>query len=482
MLLTSVNLLLRFTGTAFQVYIGNKIGAAGVGLLQLVMSVGMLAMTGATAGVRTGCMYLAAEELGRKKPENIHWVLSGCVRYSIVCSSIVSVGLFLFAPQISQMWIRDPETCGAIRIYAAFLPVSCLCGVMSGYFTAAGRIEILAGVEVLEQLFTLTITVLLFQFWSGTDPHRACEAIILGGGLGSCLTLLILVFLRLMEHSSRAPRIPVRRRLMDYAVPLAIADVTRSGISATENLMVPRRLGLYRGVSDPLAAFGTVCGMVFPVMMFPSAILFGLAELLIPELARCSAAGSQQRIRYLAKRSLRVSTVYGCVFCGCVFLGAEWLCSRLYGSTEASFWLRRFSLMIPMLYVDAITDAMTKGLGQQKVCVRYNIITSILDVVFLFFLLPRFGMHGYYLSFLITHGFNFLLSFRRLLQITQLSISWKSLCFCILITGVSIFIASFVPLPPVACGCFVLITGCLLFLFHVLTREDIRWLVRLIHP
>ena len=44
-------------------------------------------------------------------------------------------------------------------------------------------------------------------------------------------------------------------------------------------------------MASPLAAFGTVTGMVFPVLMFPACILFGLAELLIPELARCAAGG-----------------------------------------------------------------------------------------------------------------------------------------------------------------------------------------------
>ena len=39
LLLTLVNLLLRFAGTSFQVYLSGQIGAAGIGLLQLVMSV-----------------------------------------------------------------------------------------------------------------------------------------------------------------------------------------------------------------------------------------------------------------------------------------------------------------------------------------------------------------------------------------------------------------------------------------------------------
>ena len=43
--LTMVNLLLRFAGTSFQVYLSGRIGAAGIGLLQLTMSVGSLAIS-----------------------------------------------------------------------------------------------------------------------------------------------------------------------------------------------------------------------------------------------------------------------------------------------------------------------------------------------------------------------------------------------------------------------------------------------------
>ena len=480
LMLTGVNLLLRLVGTSFQVYISGRIGAAGVGLLQLVMSVGMLAMTAGMAGVRTTAIYLTAEELGRKQPGNVIWVLSGCFLYSILCSGILSCGLYTLAPYLAEHLVGDVRTLGAIRLYAGFLPITCLCGVMTGYFTAAGRIGTLAAVEVAEQLFSMVVTVLALTFWAGSDPTKACQAVVLGGGVSGCVTLCALAALRLLERQKAAPRIPIRRRLLQCAVPLAVADVTKSGISTTENLMVPKRLALYPGTDDPLAAFGTVCGMVFPVLMFPAAILYGLAELLIPELARCAAVGSQQRIRYLARRSLRVAMVYGCVFCGAMFLLSDTLCMALYGSVEAGMHLRRFSLLIPMLYCDAITDAMTKGLGQQKICVRYNILTSVLDVVFLYFLLPRYGMDGYFISFLVTHLLNFLLSLHLLVKISGITVSLWTPLAAIAATAVGIGAASLLANAVLGCIACILIMGALLFLGKVLHREDITWLFGLV--
>ena len=476
LLLTCVNLLLRLVSTSFQVYLSGRIGAAGIGLMQLVSSVGAMSVTAGMAGIRTATMYLTAAELGRKNPGSIRWVLSGCLLYSILVSGGVSFCLYFFAPQLAEHWIGDVQTERALRLYASFVPVICLCGVMSGYFTAANRIGTLAAIEVLEQFVCMGVTVAMLSFWAGSDPINACNSVISGSGISICLTTVLLGILRIREKVPPGPRIPVAKHILHTAVPLAMADDLKAGISTTENLMVPKRLALYPGTANPLAAVGIVCGMVFPVLMFPAAILFGLNELLIPELARCNAAGSQTRICYLVRRGLKVALIYGCIFGGLEFLIAAPLCQRLYSSAEAGQFLRLYAPLIPMLYCDALTDAMTKGLGQQRICVRYNILTSAMDVLFLFLLLPRYGMIGYYVSFLITHLLNFCLSLRRLMKITGLRIPAKRPIAAAIATISSVFIATFVPLDLLKCALFLALVFSLLFLLGVLEREDIMWL------
>ena len=480
LMLTAVNLILRFAGTSFQVYLSSRIGAAGIGLLQLVMSVGSLAMVAGIGGIRTATMYLTAEELGKGCTGNVSWVLSACFAYSILFSGTVAALLYHFAPQIALYWIGDNRTIEALRLFAAFLPVTCLCGVMTGYFTAANRIGTLAAVEVAEQLCSMALTLALLALRAGNDPMQACMCVILGSSLGACLTLSCLVFLRSREKIPAGNPLPIRKRLLHTALPLAIGDDLKSGINTTENLMVPKRLALYPLIDNPLAAFGLVSGMVFPVIMFPAAILFGLAELLIPELARCTAAGSRKRINYLAGKSLRFAMIYGIVFAGLIFLGSDTLCLKLYGNSDAAIWMRRYGLLIPMLYCDAITDAMTKGLGQQTACVRYNIVTSFLDVVFLFFLLPRYGMTGYYISFLITHLLNFSLSLNRLMKITEHRIPLHIPLLSMTANCFSIWAASFTTGFLIRGICYLLILGSTLFLLKILDHNDIRWIRGLI--
>ena len=476
LILTAVHLLLRFVSTTFQVHISSRIGAEGVGLLQLVMSVGGLAMTAGMAGIRTATMYLSAEELGRGHRENVGSVLRGCLVYSILFSSAVSLGVYWGAPYIASYWIGNTHTVGAIRLYACFLPLICMSGCMTGYFTAANRITTLAVVEIAEQLCYMGVTMITLQFWTHTDPEKACQAVVFGAGISSCLTLSCLLVLRAQENPPAATKMPIRGRLCRIAIPLALADDLKAGISTTENLMVPKRLAIYEGELSPLATFGTVTGMVFPVLMFPAAILYALAELLIPELARCAAAGSNMRIRYLVRRGLKVALLYGCVSGGILYLCAKPLCLSLYSSPDAGEFLQYYSLLAPMLYCDAITDAMVKGLGQQTASVRYNILTSAMDVTFLFLLLPEYGMGGYFVSFLVTHLINFALSLRRLLKITRIRIPFSipalTCAGCIIAASLSKFSVSTVGkvvsfLPAV---------GSIWVLFGVLGKRDLHWL------
>ena len=480
MILTGVNLLLRFVGTTFQVYLSGRIGAEGIGMLQLVLSVSTLAMVIAMGGIRTATMYLTAEELGRGKPQNIKWVLAGCVRYSVVFSGIVCIGTIVLAPLIADKWIGNSSTTEAIRLLAVFLPVNCLCGVMTGYFTGANRIGTLATVEVIEQVLSLSITLLLLQLWAGQDSVRACLCVIMGSGIGACFTLFTLMLLRLCQRSPSAPRQPIANRLLKTALPLAVGDNLRTGISTAENLIVPKRLALYPGMLSPLAAFGTVFGMVFPILMFPAAILFGLTELLIPELARCNAAKRMNRIHYLASKSLRVAMIYGTLCSGILFLTADDLCKALYKNIDAGAYLRWFAPLAVMLYCDIITDSMIKGLGYQKFSVGINILSNALDIILLYFFLPVLGIKGYFLSFLITHVINFVLSIRLLIKITGYQISLHRLIITLSSAVIGIWLCKTVTSPWMSAIAFTALLFSLLFILGVLNKEDLNWIKGLI--
>ena len=144
--------------------------------------------------------------------------------------------------------------------------------------------------------------------------------------------------------------------------------------------------------------------------------------------------------------------------------------------------LRMYALLAPMLYCDAITDAINKGLGQQQTAVRYNIFTAALDVLFLFLLLPRYGMIGYFISFCITHLINFILSLGLLIRTVKISIPLHIPILTISATLAAAYGAEFVTGELWQMIAYCGLIGSLLVLFRVVSMADLRWVRGLIYP
>ena len=103
-----------------------------------------------------------------------------------------------------------------------------------------------------------------------------------------------------------------------------------------------------------------------------------------------------------------------------------------------------------------------------------------MDVVLLFLLLPRYGMGGYYFSFLVTHGINFFLSLRRLVKISGIRIAPSKPLLTISATILGVAVASLLRQRVAAGICGSVITVCLYFLWNVLGKEDLTWVRELV--
>ena len=65
MIMTATSLLMNGIGVWFNVYISNRLGAQGMGVFQLLMSVYAFAVTFATSGISLAATRLVAEETAR---------------------------------------------------------------------------------------------------------------------------------------------------------------------------------------------------------------------------------------------------------------------------------------------------------------------------------------------------------------------------------------------------------------------------------
>lgn len=421
-LLTAANLLMRGVSMLFQVYLTARVGAAGVGLLQLILSVNLFAVTLGTSGLRVAALYLSAEAYGLRRYGGVRQAMVWCLTAGLLLSALVGGAMMAFAEPLALSVVGDLRAVLSLRLLGLTLPLSCLSMILSGCFTACGQVRTLVAVEVGDKAATVVLTMLLLQQGIAGDLAHACAAIVGGNALaavGSVAVLLGLLRRWLGKLDGGGAMPDMGRRLLGIAGPVAVSDYLRSGLGTMEQFLIPWGLGRFGGShTQAMADYGVIHGMVFPVLMFPCTVLYAVADVLVPELARCRAEENQRRIRHVAGRCLRQGFLYAAAVAAVLWLLAMPLGQLLYRSDDAGRYLRLFAPAVVMLYLDCLVDGMHKGLGQQVYTVRVNTLTSILDVALLYLLLPRWGIAGYYVSFWVSHGVNFYLSIRRLGELT----------------------------------------------------------------
>jgi Na+-driven multidrug efflux pump len=66
---------------------------------------------------------------------------------------------------------------------------------------------------------------------------------------------------------------------------------------------------------------------------------------------------------------------------GLIFTFADSLGIAVYGSAEASSYIKIFALLAPVMYMDLVIDGCLKGLGQMMYSMGINICEAVIGVV-----------------------------------------------------------------------------------------------------
>ena len=448
-LLTVSGLAMRFVGMLWQIWLAGRIGEAGIGLFQLVMSVNTLAVTVAMSGSRYAVTRLVSEERGLSRPHGAAQALGACMLYGLFFGIAAGLILMFAAEPLGFLWLEDARTVRPLLLLALTMPLTGVDSVMHGYFTAVARVWKSVAVSVFQQLVSIGVTAALLVSGPAGNLEHAVAVITAGSLIGEIFGVTALGAAYVADRNGHgirrdrsSPPLPgMTDRLLHIALPLAAASYARSGLSTLQHLLVPRGLrasGL--SAESALAGYGIVQGMALPVVLFPSCLMMAVAELIVPKLTERQMQGRTESIRRVTEDVLWKSLLFSAVTASLLLSLGDSLGLALYGSREAGRYIRIFSLIVPVMYMDMATDGCLKGLGEMMFCMYVNIADVGLSALMVWLMLPEWGMGAYVFVICFTEVFNFALSMWRLWKVSGFTIPWGQVgraALCALLCGVS---------------------------------------------
>ncbi|MBO7169878.1 MAG: oligosaccharide flippase family protein, partial [Clostridia bacterium] len=283
LLLTAVGLSMRTATLFFNAFVSRTVGAEGMGLFTLIMTVYGFALTFATSGISLTMTRLVAGALGEGEAGRVKKILQAGTLYALAFGTVATVVLFFFSPLIATHAISDARAVSAMRILSASLIPSALLSVFSGYFVGVRRVAKNAVTQVIAQGGKILLTLLVLTRVSG-GVEKACAVLSMKMTLTDALACLISYLQLLYDRRREKKNATVNtslscegREVVAMALPLAFSAYIRSALLSLEHMLIPGRLRAGGATqADALASYGILHGMALPLLLYPMAPLSSL--------------------------------------------------------------------------------------------------------------------------------------------------------------------------------------------------------------
>lgn len=447
-LLSIVSVAVRAVSVSFNAYVTKKIGAEGVGLFGLVMTVYNLAVTFAVSGINLAAVRMVSERaalcreagMGTKNIRRaLRSEMRGCLCYSLIFGTAASLVLFALADPIGKYLLNDVRTISSLKLCAAaLLPIS-LSSALAGYFTGLRKVYKNALITITEQAVQITLTSAALVIIAPRGIEYACLSVVGGAALCEGASLIISFIFYITDKGARGadkttaqkssciPSAPFRRAA-SVALPVALGAYVRQGLMCAEHIAIPaglRRFG--SGSGGALASYGVLHGMAMPLIFFPASVIGAFSSLLIPELSEYHALNNKELISRIAEKCVRFGIIFSAAVSGIFLAWGTDIGEAVYRNGDAGIYITAIAPLIPVMYTDTAVDAVLKGVEQQVYCMKVNIIDAFLSLILVLVLVPRMGCAGYIVCIYITELVNAALSITKMISLTRPKLSLSSL-------------------------------------------------------
>lgn len=436
LILTSASLITKVIGFFYRVYMVNLIGSEGMGLYQLIMPIYMLTWSITSSGFTTTISKLTAQEKAKNQTGNMGRILKQSLFMTVAASVVISSFLFFCADWFSITILKEPRTAFAFRVLAFAIPFMSSGSCIRGYFLGLQHAIIPAISQVLEQIVRIAAIYMTASFFVPKGLNYACVCAVIGIVSGEVLSFLFVFFNYIRFKRKRKyikkPSITVTKAfymICSMAIPLTASRVVSSFLSTAENILIPQRLQLFgQSATEAMSTYGELTGMAMPLIMLPSAFLTSVSVSLVPEISEASAVNKRNKISTTVSAALLFSSILS-IGAGIVFaVFPKEVCYIVYGHSELGNLLFLLAFICPFLYMQMTINGLLNGLGEHTFIFQTNIISSVINIAFIYFLIPVYGVNAYLVGWFVSLILTMLLSLFKIYCCTQVKIQFGS-CF-----------------------------------------------------
>ncbi|WP_236332906.1 stage V sporulation protein B [Paenibacillus auburnensis] len=446
MILLAAGIINRMLGFIPRIALPRIIGAEGVGLYQLGYPFFIVLVTVITGGIPLAIAKMVAEAEGENRPDQSRRILHTGLTLSLGLGLLFTLIALLCASWVSNVVLTDNRVYYTFVSMTPMISIVAVSSIYRGYFQGRQNMIPSALSSVLESV--IRIFFMLWFSWILLPKGIAFAAAgaMLGVTVGEIIGMLALLLqyyfivnrdkkdslsgepseqglekLNMVDPQTA----PVMRRLLGIAVPVTAGRLVGSFSYLLESIITARSLAL-AGIATAAATaqYGSLQGMVIPLLLLPGVLSSSLAVSLVPSLSEAAARHDLTTIHKRMHQALRLAMVTGAPFAAIMYVLAVPLCTLMYGNADTAPMLRMMAPFALFLYVQAPLQAALQAMDRPGRALINTLIGAVVKILLILMLAsqPEYGIYGAIIAIMVNSILVTLLHGASVVKLIKLSL------------------------------------------------------------
>ncbi len=397
-LLILVGFITKIFSSIAKIITARKIGSEAMGIYMLVTPIYIFFINIIQLSLPTTIATKIAHN-----PKKTSKIMITSSAIALVLNLLFMIGIIFLSPFIARIILKNPDTQLSIIALALLVPLISLGGLIKGYYTGIGKVEVTAYSQISEEIARI-LFILLFSyiFINKGDKYLAYGAFLsLCAGEVFSLTHMIVSLPnlknkpKLLFKGLNKKENYITKDILDMSIPLTGGKFI-SVIAYTLEPIVMTNIMLKLGYTSDFITneYGIISGYAFPLLLLPGFFASAFARVLLHPLASLTSQNKKTEAKKLLVFLTSLSLIIGFITSIVMFFFPKDLMLLLYKNTRGWEYVKIFSFPFLLYYIESpLISAMT-ALNKTKKIMIYDTITSLIRVILLVILLPIIGMYA----------------------------------------------------------------------------------------
>ncbi len=418
-------------GFLYRIFLSRTIGAEGIGLYQVALSVFALLLTISSSGTPITVSRLMTKYKAEKREDKVKKIITAGLLITLLIA--VPLCLFFFVFKGTLPFIFADER--ASRIFLVVLPglvFTSVYAVLRGVFWGNKDFLPYSIIELLEEICMILVGVFLISRATDTYDGAYKAGVAVTVSYVFSFSLAVLVFI-LRKNKLKNPKSELKP-LLASAFPVTAMRTANSLIASLVSVLLPMRL-ISAGYTESVAmsAFGAAAGQAIPILYIPTTLIGSFTLVLVPEISENFYAKKNLKLKMNVEKAIKTSLFVASLCVPVFFVLGEEIGVVFFGNSDSGRYLSVSSIIMLFMSLSSITTSILNSIGLETKTLLFFIVGALGMLASVYFLPSKIGVYALLVGYGVVYFFTSIANLILIKKKCPASVKYKKFLFLSLV-------------------------------------------------